>query len=316
MATAVITPLLDVMYNATAYVARLFGGNKGNYGVAIILLTLTVRLLMFPIGRKQAMAAKKMQDLQPLLKEVQEKYKNDKEQQTREVWALYKKHNVNPLGGCLPALIQLPIFVGLWQALNNSVLLRHAPFLWIKNLAAPDMLFNMGFDLPLVGHYFNILPFLVVALMLVQTKLFSPPATTPEMEQQQKMMKYMMIFMAFMFYKVPSGLGIYFITSSLWQIGERLLLPKVTHSAPIAEVAAEGSGGAGPGGGGGKKAGSGAGNGAAARPQGKIGKWWEKVLEEASKNPTYRNLTTGEQERDRDRDRDRGKPRARPDRRR
>ena len=123
-------------------------------------------------------------------------------------------------------LIQMPILVGLWQALNNSVKLRHAPFLWIDNLAAPDMLFNMHFEVPWIGHWFNLLPIVVVSLMMVQTKLFSPPATTPEAEMQQKMMKYMMVFMAFMFYKVPSGLGIYFITSSLWQIGERLLVPK------------------------------------------------------------------------------------------
>ncbi len=81
--------------------------------------------------------------------------------------------------------------------------------------------------MPVVGQYFNVLPFLVVSLMLIQTKLFSPPPTTPEAEAQQKMMKYMMVLMAFMFYKVPSGLGLYFITSSLWQIGERLLLPKI-----------------------------------------------------------------------------------------
>ena len=87
------------------------------------------------------------------------------------------------------------------------------------------MLFQFPVEIPFLGQYFNLLPFLVVALMLVQTKLFAPPATTPEAEQQQKMMKYMMIFMAVMFYKVPSGLGLYFITSSLWSIGERLLLP-------------------------------------------------------------------------------------------
>ena len=80
-----------------------------------------------------------------------------------------------------------------------------------------------------LGHWFNLLPILVVSLMLVQTKLFSPPPTTPEAEMQQKTMKYMMIFMAVMFYKVPAGLGIYFITSSLWSIGERLLLPKIAH---------------------------------------------------------------------------------------
>jgi YidC/Oxa1 family membrane protein insertase len=319
MATTVITPLLDVMYRFTEWVAARFRGKGGNYGIAIILLTLTVRMMMFPIGRKQAMAAKKMQDLQPHLKELQEKYKDDKEQQTRETWALYKRHKVNPLGGCLPALIQLPIFVGLWQALNNSVHLRHARFLWIENLAAPDMLFRMPFTLPFLGDYLNLLPFLVVALMLVQTKLFSPPATTPEMEQQQKMMKYMMIFMAFMFYKVPSGLGIYFITSSLWQISERLLLPKVTHTAPI--LPDDGGKKRGLGGGnasgpddGGRRGGPGGGNGAPPKPQGKFAQFWEKILAEASKDPTYRKLTAGEQEQERDRDQ--GKSRARPGRRR
>ncbi len=187
---------------------------------------------MFPLGRKQALAAKKMQELQPLLKELQEKFKDDKERQAKEQFALYKRHGVNPVAGCLPALIQLPIFVGLWQALNTSVPLRQAPFLWIRDLAAPDMMFHFPFEVPFLGDWFNILPFLVVGLMLFQTKLFSPPATSPETEQQQKIMKYMMVFMGVMFYKVPSGLGLYFITSSLWAIGERLLLPKVTHSRP------------------------------------------------------------------------------------
>ncbi len=197
-----------------------------------------VRLIMFPLSRKQAISAKKMQDLQPLLKEIQQKYKDDKEKQTKETMALYSRNGVNPVGGCLPALIQLPIFVGLWQALNTSVQLRHASFLYIQDLAAPDMLFPFPWgETPWLGHYFNLLPLLVVGLMLVQTKLFSPPATTPEAEMQQKMMKYMMVFMAVMFYKVPSGLGIYFITSSLWQICERLLLPKraAAHAAQVKE---------------------------------------------------------------------------------
>ena len=100
-----------------------------------------------------------------------------------------------------------------------------------------------------MGHWFNLLPFVVVGLMLFQTKLFAPPPTTPEAEMQQKTMKYMMVFMAFMFYKVPSGLGIYFITSSLWSIGERLLLPKITHAAAEKKTDDEidmGRGGGGP----------------------------------------------------------------------
>jgi YidC/Oxa1 family membrane protein insertase len=221
-----IDPLLKRIYALTVEVGRLFGTKRGSYGIAIILLTMTVRLIMFPLGRKQALAAKKMQDLQPQLTALRVKYKDQKDVISRETFALYKRAGVNPVGGCLPALIQLPIFVGLWQALNNSVALRHSEFLWIRNLAAPDMLFQFPSELPFLGKYFNILPLFVVSLMLVQMKLFAPPATTPEQEMNQKMMKYMMLFMAVMFYKVPAGLGLYFITSSMWQICERLLLPK------------------------------------------------------------------------------------------
>ncbi len=137
LAQNVIAPLLDKIYAGTSWVANLFGFKNGSYGVAIILLTITVRLLMFPIGRKQAMISKKMQDLQPHLAAIKEKYKDDKERQTKETLELYRAHGFNPAAGCLPALIQMPIFVGLWQALNNSVALRHSTFLYIKNLAAP-----------------------------------------------------------------------------------------------------------------------------------------------------------------------------------
>ncbi len=233
----VISPLLDRIYALTKQVANMFGYKNGNYGIAIILLTMTVRLCLFPLSRKQALQAKKMQDIQPLLAALKEKYKDDKEKQMREHFALMKKNNVKMSTGCLLGLIQLPIFVGLWQALNNSVALRHASFLWIDNLAAPDMLFRFPFEIPLIGSYlgpyFNLLPFAVMALMLLQMHLFTPPASTPEQEQSQKIMKPLMVFMAFMFYKVPSGLGIYFITSSSWAICERLLLPKMVKHHPI-----------------------------------------------------------------------------------
>jgi YidC/Oxa1 family membrane protein insertase len=320
VSTNFISPMLSYIYKFTKYVAGFFGGKNGNYGVAIILLTMTVRLILFPLGRKQAAAAKKMQDLTPHMAAIKEKYKDDKEKVTKETWALYKQHGVNPMGGCLPALIQLPILIGLWQTLNNSVALRHSSFLWIKNLAAPDMLFKFPFAIPLVGQwlgpYFNILPLVVVGLMMVQTKLFSPPAVTEEAKMQQSTMKFMMIFMMFMFYKVPSGLGIYFITSSLWQICERLLLPK---PAPAAQVVLEdssdreteaGKDRTSPGSGGrGGSSGRGGANGDAPR-----GFWSEakerlaQVIEEASKDRTHRNTD----DRDRDRDRDRGKPRPRP----
>ena len=289
LATHVITPLLGRIYRVTESVSRLFGGTKGNYGVAIILLTMTVRLIMFPIGRKQAMMAKKMQDLQPVLNEVKEKYKDDKEAMTRETMAVWREHKINPAAGCLPALIQMPIFVGLWQSLNNSVALRHSSFLYIRDLAAPDMLFKLpvGIDIPYLGPYVNALPFFVVGLMLLQTKLFSPPPTTPEAEQQQKVMKYMMVGMAFMFYKVPSGLGLYFITSSLWQVSERLLLPKIMKTPAAGPKGGSPPPGKGPGGGGPGRGPSGGDR--PPVPQGWLGKRLEKILEEAEKNKTHRN---------------------------
>jgi YidC/Oxa1 family membrane protein insertase len=316
LARYVITPTLGFTYEVTVRVARFFGGKAGNYGIAIILLTILVRAIMFPLGRKQALAAQKMQMLQPQLKELQEKYKDDKEKFAREQFALYKREGANPLGGCLPALIQIPIFVGLWQALNTSFPLRHAPFLWIRDLSAPDMLFHVPFEIPIVtdylGQWFNVLPFVVIALMLLQTKLFAPPATTPEAEQQQKIMKFMMIFMGVMFYKVPSGLGLYFITSSTWAICERLLLPKMTHahlgggSGPNTDQGDEK--GHGPRGGG--KGGPG-GNGAPAKPPGRIAQFWDRVLEEARKDSTYRKVTEGHEEKEKGRDPNRPRPKPR-----
>ncbi len=306
LAKNVIAPLLDHIYALTASLARACGWVKGNYGISIILLTMFVRLAMFPVGRKQAQMAQKMQNLQPILAEVKEKYKDDKEALTRETMAVWKRNKVNPAAGCLPALIQMPIFVGLWQSLNNSVALRHSSFLYIRDLAAPDMLFKFPFEVPFLGNYFNLLPFLVVALMLVQTKLFAPPPTTPEAEMNQKMMKYMMVFMAVMFYKVPSGLGLYFITSSTWQICERLLLPKVTK--PVKPATEDDFGGRGPGPGGGGPNGNGNGNGGGA--QGWLGKRLEKLLDEAAKDKTIRNANVGDRSLDRsaDRDRDRNRP--------
>jgi YidC/Oxa1 family membrane protein insertase len=322
-----ISPTLSMTYKVTEWVGRLFGGTRGNWGIAIVLLTLLVKLVMFPLGRKQALMAQRSQQIQPLLKEIQEKYKDDKEKQTRETLALMNKHGVNPVSGCIPALIQLPIFVGLWQALNTSVALRHSPFLWISDLAAPDMLFRLPFEVPWLGwQWFNLLPIVVVALMLFQTKLFAPPATTPEAEQQQKVMQIMMVMMAVMFYKVPSGLGIYFITSSLWSIGERLLLPKITHAPALvvggsAEPGKD-SGGRGKSGPGGRPGPGENGPAAPKKPPGAFSQFMERILDEARKDPTYRKMVeqregnegTADKKSEGDGRRDRGKPRARPGR--
>jgi YidC/Oxa1 family membrane protein insertase len=197
-----------------------------SYGFAIILLTITVRSCMFPLSRKQAVMAAKMQELQPELTALKEKYKATPEKFAAAQMELFSRHKCNPLSGCLWALVQLPIFFGLYQAFTISVEMRGSPFLWVNNLAAPDALFNFPGAVPLLGPSFNLLPVLTVCLFLVQQKFMMPPATSPEQEMQYKMFFYMTIGMGLMFYSVPAGMCLYFIASSTWGLAERKLLPK------------------------------------------------------------------------------------------
>lgn len=196
------------------------------YAFAIVLLTLMVRACMFPITRKQAAGAKKMKELQPKLQEIKTKYAKEPEKFWQAQRDLFRKHNYHPLAGCLPLFLQLPIFIGLYSALANAVDLRMERFLWINDLTAPDAMFHLPFAIPFLGSEFNLLPLITIALWIVQQKLFMPPALSEEQELQQKMMNYMMIFIGFMIYKVPAGLCVYFITSTLWGIGERKLVDR------------------------------------------------------------------------------------------
>ncbi|MCA9076506.1 MAG: membrane protein insertase YidC [Planctomycetaceae bacterium] len=195
------------------------------YGLAIILLTVVVRACLFPVSRKMAQNQQRMKELQPKMQEIRTKYKDDQEKMAQAYREFMAKNGFNPLAGCLPMFLQLPIFLGLYQALLNSVDLRMAKFLWVDNLVAPDQLFAFGFALPLVGWtHFNLLPLITVALFAIQQKMFMPEPTTEEQEMQQKMMKYLNVFMLYIFYSMPAGLCVYFITSSGWGIIERKLL--------------------------------------------------------------------------------------------
>ncbi len=197
------------------------------YGIAIIILTAIVRGFMYPLSIKQATNAQRMKELQPKLAEIKRKHGSDREKASRAQMELFAEHNYNPLSGCLPIFVQLPIFIGLYAALNSAVDLRMASFLWINNLAAPDALFSLGFKVPFVGWTeFNLLPIITIVLFIFQQKMFMPPPADKEQELQFKMMNYMMIFMGFLFYRVPAGLCVYFIASSLWGMGERKLLDR------------------------------------------------------------------------------------------
>ncbi len=209
-----------------------------SYGLAIIMLTVLVRSLMIPISRKAALNAQMMQYLQPEIKGIADKYKDDMEKRSQAQRELFAKYNYNPFGGCLLMFLQLPIFIGLYRGLSVDIALRDQPLIpglaWCSNLAGPDKLFNWEGWMPSflaaeygwLGPYFNLLPILTIFLFLAQQKLFMPPATDDQSRMMQKMMTFMMIFMGFIFFKVPSGLCVYFITSSVWGIVERKLLPK------------------------------------------------------------------------------------------
>lgn len=229
----VASPMIRILHGFYALV--------GNYGLAIVLLTVLVRAAMFPLSRKQALNAQKMQELQPEIKKLAEKHKKDLQARQKAQQELFRKHNYNPLSGCLPMFIQLPIFIGLYRALSVDVELRQAPLVsesvgWANNLAAPDMLFYWEPYLPgflaaptgWLGPYFNLLPCITIVLFLVQQKMFMPEPTDEQAALQMKIMRYMMVVIGVMFFKVPSGLCVYFIASSLWGIAERKLLPKVT----------------------------------------------------------------------------------------
>jgi len=220
--------LLNVLHSVTK-----------NYGISIILLTVIVRSCMIPISLKQARTAAKMQELAPEVQKIKDRYPDDPMKQHTAVQELYKKHNFNMFGGCLPVFLQLPVFIGLYRCLSVNIELRDAPLIpgiaWASNLAGPDKLFFWKDWMPAfiadeadgyLGPFFNVLPLITVTLFLIQQKMITPPATDEQTRMQQQMMTYMTVFMGVMFYKVPAGLCLYFITSSLWGICERKLLPK------------------------------------------------------------------------------------------
>jgi YidC/Oxa1 family membrane protein insertase len=190
-----------------------------NYGVAIILLTVLVRVLFWPLTHKSTDSMRRMQEVQPQIKALQEKYKKDPQRAQQEVMKFYKENKVNPMGGCLPMVVQIPVFIALFTVLRNAIELRYSGFLWISDLSQPENLF--AGSIPYIGSL-NILPLLMSASMIWQQKLSTPAtAATPEQQQQQKMMMFMMpIMMLFFFYSMPSGLVLYWTTSNLLMIGQ------------------------------------------------------------------------------------------------
>ena len=208
-----------------------------NYGIAIILMTVLIRIILYPLMQKQMVSMREMQKIQPLMKAVQEKYKNDKERLNKELMALYKEHKVNPMSGCLPLLIQMPILILLFQVLREfntkiyAVYNGNPGFLWLKDLSLPDQLIRLPGSGIFGIQYLGIMPFLIGGSMYIQQKMTSTDGTTGKdggsAQQTQKMMTIMMpLMIGFMSFTLPSGLTLYWFTSTLLGIGQQYLINK------------------------------------------------------------------------------------------
>jgi YidC/Oxa1 family membrane protein insertase len=196
-----------------------------NYGVAIILLTVLIKLIFWPLGTKSYKSMNEMKKVQPLMMEIREKYKNDKQRMNKEVMGLYKTYKVNPASGCLPLLVQMPIFFALYRMLYQAIELRHASFVgWISDLSAPDRLFHFDFSIPLMEAPYGIpvLTLVMGASFLLQQKM-TPTAGDP---MQAKMMMLMPIFMTVLFINFPSGLVLYMLVNNIISMGQQYYTQK------------------------------------------------------------------------------------------
>jgi YidC/Oxa1 family membrane protein insertase len=209
----------DVIAKPMLMALNFFYGLIPNYGIAIIIVTILVKLLFWPLTRKSYKSMREMQKLQPHVKRLREKFKDDKQRMNQEIMQLYKTYKVNPAGGCLPMLVQIPVFIAFYKVLGNAIELRHAPFmLWINDLSAPDRL-NIGFHIPYTGGL-PVLTLLMGASMFIQQKM-TPTAGDPT---QAKIMLMMPIVFTFMFINFPAGLVLYWLVNNVLTIGQQYLI--------------------------------------------------------------------------------------------
>ncbi len=200
-----------------------------NFGIAIIILTLVVKALLMPLTRKSRDSMARMQELSPKIQELREKHKNEPQKLNAETAALYKKEGINPLGGCLPILLQLPFFIAMFGLFNNHFDLRGATFIpgWITDLSAPDSILNFGdFTLPMLGwNDLRLLPVIFVLTQIVASRFMQNPAAGSN--SQMKMMMYVLpVVFFFVLYNLPSGLLVYLIFSNILMAAENIIVKK------------------------------------------------------------------------------------------
>ncbi len=211
----------DILAKPTLYFLNFLNRYIHNYGVAIILVTVFFKLILWPISHKGMKSMKTMQKIQPKMAKLREKYKDNKEKLNQEMILLYKTYKINPLGGCLPMVVQIPVFFALYRVLLQTIELRHAPFmLWITDLSAPDRL-QIGIDIPVL-HGIPVLTLLMGGSMFLQQKM-TPTSADPT---QAKVMLFLPVVFTFMFLNFASGLVLYWFVNNLLSIGQQYYINK------------------------------------------------------------------------------------------
>lgn len=215
----------DIIAKPCVYILNFIHEYIPNYGIAIIILTILTKIIFWPLGSKSYKSMAAMKKLQPLINELKEKHKGDRKKMNEEMMGLYKTYKVNPLGGCLPMLVQLPVFIALYRMLYEAIELRHAPFFgWITDLSQPDRLFDFGVAIPFMEPPYGIpvLTLLMGASMFFQQKM-SPPPGDPT---QAKVMMFMPIVFTVIFINFSSGLVLYWLVNNLISMAQQFYIQK------------------------------------------------------------------------------------------
>lgn len=232
--TFISEPFSKVLF----WLMQLFYFITRSWGLSIILLTVALRVMLYPLNSWSIKATSKMQAIAPEVQKIQERYKKDPKRAQLEVVALYKERGVNPLSGCLPLLIQLPFLIGMFDLLKSVFDLRGATFIpgWITNLTAPDVVFSWAYPIPFIGNSFHLLPVLLGVAMFYQQRMNAPKNVammSDQQRQQRAMGNIMTVLFTFMFYNFPSGLNLYWLSSMLLGILQQWYMNRHKHNPKI-----------------------------------------------------------------------------------
>lgn len=206
----------------------------GNYGLIIIIFAFLIKAVTYPLSMASTKSMKKMAALQPMMQELQEKYKDNPAKMQSELGRIYKEAGVNPLGGCLPTLLQMPLLFAMFYVFRSSIQLRQHGFLWARDLSVPDSIFDFGFAIPMYGSHIAVFPILMAVTVFFQQKI----TPTTQSNEQMKIMLWMFPAMMLLFFNnMPAGLGLYYLMFNVFSIAQQVYINATTTEADKAAAA-------------------------------------------------------------------------------